>query len=206
MATFPGFSLLENFSGVFTFLFSFALLFGILEVTHPFGKEKKGLNSFLALMLALMISFSSRVTNIISFMAPWFVVTIVVIFFIMLIEMMFGVDVGVFKKIATGESGNYGRTITYWIITIASIILLLGLSQEFGQEVGPYLNNETISENPDQYVETQLGSTTVPTGQTNTDDFQQNLGATLFHPKVLGMIVILLIASFAVRLLSGRIN
>ena len=39
-----------------------------------------------------------------------------------------------------------------------------------------------------------------------TGDFQTNLGATIFHPKVLGMVVILLIASFAIRMLAGKPN
>ena len=63
MATFPGFDFLSNFSGIFTFLFSFSLIYGILEVTHPFGDKKQNIHSIIALSLSVLLMFSKISTE-----------------------------------------------------------------------------------------------------------------------------------------------
>lgn len=201
MATFPGLDLLQNFDSIFTFLFTFSLIYGVLEVTKPFGKDKNNIHSMISFTLSVLMLFSGKATNVIAFMAPWFVISIVALFFILLTIMMFGVDIETIKGVATGK--RYGKVISYWAISVVVIILLLALSLEFGQDVGPYLEEDDVQPG-DTVVETQVGNRTVKAGQTNTESFESNLGAAIFHPKVLGLITMLVIASFTIRLLAGN--
>jgi hypothetical protein len=196
MATFPGLTLLSNFNFIFTFLFSFSIIFGILEFSHPFGEKKKGIYSIIAFSLSILLVSATKISNIVSFMAPWFVVTIIVVFFIIFVQMMFGVTAVELKDFAT--KSPYANTITYWIIAIAIIALIFGISLEYGQSVGPYLNNTSSSGS----TQGTMNSLNVSSGSTASGNFQQNLGATIFHPKVLGLIAITLIGTFSVRLLS----
>ena len=82
MATFfEGFEFMSNFSVVFTFLFVYALVYGILLTTNPFKDEgKKNLYAIIAFTASILVLFSGTVTNVVSFMAPWFILAILVVF------------------------------------------------------------------------------------------------------------------------------
>ena len=64
----------------------------------------------------------------------------------------------------------------------------MNVSQKVGQNAGPFLDNSTA--NPDNVV--AGGSGDVASGS-----FNQNLGATLFHPKVLALLLMIVVATFA---------
>ncbi len=80
----------------------------------------------------------------------------------------------------------------YMIGAIAIIIILLGLGFAVGQDLLSYTEGDSITD-----------ATNVGSGSTATGSYQQNLAATLFNPKILGMILILAIASFTIRALSS---
>ncbi|MFP4656746.1 MAG: hypothetical protein ACLFNK_04170, partial [Candidatus Woesearchaeota archaeon] len=67
MPTVEGFELLSNFAGIFTFLFTFAVVYGVLSVTNLFGeKTGKAVNPIIALAMAMMASFSSMFIRIVA--------------------------------------------------------------------------------------------------------------------------------------------
>ena len=73
------------------------------------------------------------------------------------------------------------------LIIVALIIFVGALASVFGQDL---LNRDTgIDENGVNQ-----------TGQSS--DFETNLWDTLFHPKVLGLIVIVLVSTFALKFLT----
>lgn len=198
---------MSNFNFIFSWLFIFSIVYGFLEFAHPFGDNKHGLNSIIGFSLATMLLFSTRAINMISFMAPWFVICIIVVFFMIFLEMILGLEITDIKKVVT--ESHYGRTITYWIISIAVIILIFGFSLEFGQDIGPYLDEEEQVENEGSSsssggYETTVGNKTVKVSSTSTGSFKDNLGATIFHPKVLGLIAIIMVATFSIRLITYR--
>jgi hypothetical protein len=205
MATFPGLDLTSNFAPIFTFLLSFSLIYGFMAKTKPFG-EKKGIDSLVALSFSVLLLFSTKAVNIFSFIAPWFVITVIVGFFTIFIFLIFGVNMDTISKTLT--QGEYSKTISGTIIAIVLILVVFAFSIEFGQDVGPYLggSDSTISESTSNSSTSQTtGSDSDVTGTgTATSDFKDNLGATLFHPKVLGMIIIFLIGSFSIRFIAGK--
>ena len=196
MAAFQGIELLGNFSGIFTFLFVFAVTYGVLQLTGLFKDSGKTLHPIIAVSLAVLVLFSQRIVRVIEYAAPWFVIFMISIMFIIIILKFLGVPDEAFEAFFARGKGapRQQTTVIYWTLVIVGIIMALGISQEFGQDAGPYLGDqENVS------TTTQLGGTTIVTGDTGTGDFQQNFGATIFHPKVLGAVIILIFASFAIR-------
>jgi hypothetical protein len=130
-------------------------------------------------------------------MTPWFFVVIFIAFFILFILMIFGLKE---KNLTAGASSEL-RT---WVIIITVVILLFGLGSAFGQGT---LNRGTgtTSDGNETTGTTSLGTGSNITGSpenTATSDFGTNALNTLVNPQVLGMILILLIAVFAIFLLT----
>ena len=118
MVTFLSNGLLTRFSGLFVFLFVFIVIWGMLESTKVFGKGKEGANALVALFVAIFVILSERVTAIISFASPWFVILFIMIFFILVGAKFFG-----------GEGINFTELIkepgVYWSLVIIGIVILL---------------------------------------------------------------------------------
>ena len=183
MATFLDLTVLEKLSIIFPFLLVFAVIYGILRYAKTFGEEKEGLHAIIALAIASMVIFSPGAVALIEEMIPWFVVMFLVILMIIMSFMFFG------TKEAEFMSALKNSSIVTWVIVFSVIIVLFSFSNVYGQQL---LTGEP---------ETPAVGTTVESG-TGTSDFSQNLSNTLFHPKILGMILILLVATFTIMFLT----
>lgn len=88
------------------------------------------------------------------------------------------------------------KTIQWALFGIAIVILIASLGSVFGEKLLP------ITQPTDQTAPgtTTEGGTTVSSAGSS---YTSNIYATLFNVKVLGMILIFLIAIFAVAFLSG---
>ncbi len=192
MPTVEGFELLSNFAGIFTFLFTFAVIYGVLSVTNLFGdKTGKTVNPIIAFAMAIMASFSPMFIRIIATLSPWLILTIVTVFFIMLLLRFLGVEENVITDFFKSDSSEK-KTVIYWAIVMMIGVVALVVSIEIGDMVGPYVGgevNHTAGEVP-------------PDADVPGGPFVENLGATLFHPKVIGSFLIMLFASLAIRQLS----
>lgn len=192
MATFLDISILGNFIGIFTFLLVFVIVYGMLELFKIFGDGHKGLHAIIALAVAFIVIFSKGVVAVIQTFTPWFTILILVIFFILFAVRMFGAtDKDIHNELTSGT------TITTWIIIFTVVILLFSLGAGFGQE--------SLTQGGGGKV-TQTNTTinaTGDSGSTATGNFNQNLYNTLFHPKVLGLILIMLLAVIAMLFLTG---
>lgn len=177
--------LLQSFNIVFPFILVWAIVFALLHKTQVIGSEKAmGINAAIATAAAFMVLLSKTVINLINFMLPWFTVAIIFFILLILIFKTFGLQDATLEKALHKEQ-------VYWaILGIALIIMIAGLGSVFGQS----LLEQSGSEGADTIVEE---------GGVATGSFQANIFATLFHPKVLGLIIIFTIAIFAVALLSG---
>jgi hypothetical protein len=194
MATFLDISILGNFIGIFTFLLVFVIVYGMLELFNIFGNGHKGLHAIIALAIAFIVIFSKGVVAVIQTFTPWFTILILVIFFILFAVRMFGATDADIRNELTG-----GSTVTTWIIILTVVILLFSLGTGFGQESLVQGQSSGVSA-------TQTNSSTnstVDAGSTSTANFNQNLYNTLFHPKVLGLILIMLLAVIAMLFLTG---
>jgi hypothetical protein len=178
MASLLDLSLVSYFSNIFVILFIFAASYAVLTFKGPFGPNK-GINALIAATLALVFIFSQDAIDVIKETVPWFVVMLVCLMLVLMVTTSIGATM----------PATIMQSIGNWVLIIGVIVLVINISHHVGQNVGPYLSNETTNTN----VIPAGGSGTVGSG-----DFSQNFGATLFHPKVLALLLVIIIAVFSV--------
>ncbi|MBW2963651.1 hypothetical protein KY306_02665 [Candidatus Woesearchaeota archaeon] len=184
MVTFLDIGLLNYFSIIFPALLIFAIVFAILTMTKILGGNKI-IDALVAVSLGFLALLSEDVVGVINYMAPWFVLVFVFVILLVLIYRTLGAtekDVGDFIRT--------DRPVKWAIFSIGIIIFLAALGNVVGEKIGPYLGEGSN-------VTTEEIQAGVATGS-----WSQNVGATLFHPKILGMLLIILIAVFTIALLG----
>lgn len=185
MATVIELGLLEQFSNIFALIFIFLVVYSVLELTKVLG-QNRGVHSLVALMVAFLSAINPNILKVISNISPWFVLFIVFIMFLFLSASFAGFSQ---ENVIQALGAKPGAT--FWIILVSILILALVMGNVFGQ---------TFLE---QYTGGGGGNETINGGGTaGGGSFQENVGNTLFHPKVLGLILIFLIASFTIRMLT----
>ncbi len=184
MATILDVGIIQYFDVIFAMLLVFALVYAVLLKTGALG-ESKAMIALVAVVFAFMVLLSRNIVEMIKFMIPWFAIAIVFIVLVLLIFQIFGAGdkdiMGALKK---------DTTIGWAIVGIALVIFIAAGANVYGQKLveagsGTTVVNGTVSSN-------------VASG-----NFELNIYATLFNPKVLGMLVLFAIAIFAVALLSS---
>ena len=201
MSEVANFGLIGAFLNVFIFILAFVIVYGFLSFRKPFGEDKEGLYGLLAIAMGIIASAAPGVSDLILFLAPWFFIMIFLAFFVIFILTMFGESV---------EELGSGRGIRTSAIIISIVLLIFGLSTIFGQglldqaegEESSRITNDSgvveVNPTPDRSEEDLVSAQS-----TDTDDFGTNLLNTFRNPQVLGMIVLMLIASFAAFFLTG---
>lgn len=178
-------SLLGQFSIIFPFLLAWVIIFGVLSYTKTFG-DNKGLHSIIALCLAFLFVLSKDAVQIINFASPWFVLFFLFIIFVIMGFKIFGAtDADVLGVLKNPEF----RAISTWIGILSLIIIIASISHVMGQR--------TLEEGSGEVIVIEEGEEGVATG-----DFQTNVMNTLFHPKILGLLVILIIGSLTIKYLT----
>ena len=180
MATFLDVGLFEHFSIIFYLIFIFVLLYAVLTVSKIFG-ENKNLIAMLAGALALILALSGPTRDIISFVTPTFFVLIFFAFFTVLIYKFMGASDTDVTEIFGTKSGTRG-----FILAIVGIIILSSFGKTFF--AGP--------------IALDVNETTAANASDVGTIGQSALTATLTHPKVLGLILILIIGAYAMQYLS----
>ena len=184
MATVLDLSLLKSFDIIFPVLLVFAIVFAILQKTKALG-ESLQINAIVAVAIAFMVLLSDTLVKVLNFMIPWFTVIIIFFILVLLIFQVFGAS-------ETDIRGALGDKTLQWTLIGVGIVLLVAslgtvLGQSFTDAAFDESGNVTITDD----------------GGVAQKDFMGSARATLFHPKVLGMVIIFLIAIFAVAFLSG---
>ncbi len=184
MATPLDVGLLQKFDVIFPFLFVLVIVYALLARTE-WLKEKQAIAFMIAFVLAVMTLFSSIAVKTINRMAPWFILLIIFVVLLLLAYQALGVKEESILNIITGKT--YGSTIAYWVL---ALMLIIGVGS---------LTSVVSEEKP--FTELAAGeNATVIAGQGE----QVGFWATLFHPKVLGLALILLIAMFTINKLSAK--
>lgn len=186
MATFLDIELLRNFQVIFPFLLVFCITYGVLTYTKIFG-ENKGLEAMIAIIFAFMSLFSDIVTETINTAAPWFVLLLIFTVFLLMGFMVLGIKEADIMSLLKNPEYSF---INWWIAILVIIIILGSLSYTLAQKKGgypPFIEDSNIT--ADDGIPKQ----------------ESDFWATLFHPKVLGLLALLLIAFFTIsRLTSGK--
>ncbi|MDI6737000.1 MAG: hypothetical protein QME12_00605 [Nanoarchaeota archaeon] len=176
MASILDIGILDYFVPVFVFLFVFAILFALLEKFGFFGKNR-GLNALIAFAIGFLFILTPDLLGIVKIITPWFTVLFVFLVLVMLLFMFAGVKeerIGA----ALSEKGNA------WVIVILCIVILVyALTQVYGAQ-----------------IQTIYGGTNATDGSSVTGQ----VGKIVFHPRVLGMFLLLVIAAQAIRFIASR--
>ncbi|MDD4877674.1 MAG: hypothetical protein PHO02_01405 [Candidatus Nanoarchaeia archaeon] len=176
MASILDIGILDYFVPVFVFLFVFAILFALLEKFAFFGKNR-GLNALIAFAIGFLFILTPDLLGIVKIITPWFTVLFVFLVLVMLLFMFAGVKEDSISA-AISEKG------TVWVIVVICIVILVyALTQVYGEQIQTIYGGEDIE-----------GDSSV-TGQ---------VGKIVFHPRVLGMFLLLLIAAQAVRFIASK--
>tara|TARA_Y100000310_G_scaffold345831_1_gene470779 strand:+ start:2206 stop:2760 length:555 start_codon:yes stop_codon:yes gene_type:complete len=181
MATPLDTGLLNNFSIIFPFLLVFCITYAIFLKSQLFD-ENKGLAAIIALVLGILVLFFPIVRDSINVMAPWFVLLMFAVVFIIICFMIFGFGEGDIMETLRSKDFGYINT---WVVGIGLLIV-------FGSITSVISDHGGIGESEGGYT------VTIAEDGTQENSFWD----TITHPKVLGAILILLIGSFTVSRLS----
>ena len=182
---------LSYFSPIFIFVLVFTMAYGVFQFTKMFG-DNKVLHALISFFIAVVFLFSTAATTVIMVIAPWFTVLFIFIIFILMAYKMFGATDSQIKEVVSKASA-----VQYTILALGIIILLFGLGAGFGQE---------LLEGAGDITDARDAATEAGEGSTATSSFQQNLVSTLFNSKILGMILILVIAAFTIRAMTPALK
>jgi len=180
MATFLDIGLFSYFNVIFPVLLIFAVLLAIFRKTNILGGNPL-LDSIVAISIALMSLLSGTVIALINFMAPWFVFLFIFIILLVLAYQMLGATE---KDIVGFLRGN--TTIGWIVAGVGIVIVLAGL--------GTVFSDSWLSLTDEASGDGEIGE---------NGEYGQNIYKSLFSTKVLGLVVIFLVAIFAIILLSS---
>lgn len=185
MVTILDSGLLEHFTIIFSLVFVIAIVYGVFQMGKIFG-DNKGLHALVALIIGLLVIMVPDITKIIAVMVPWFTLLFIFILLLIVAYKIFGAtDEDVLSVL------KLDNVVIWVIIIIAIVIVIASFSNVYGQKLLSQGGNETTA-------------TSTSDGGTATSSYGQNVSATFFHPKVLGMIFILLVAMFTIALLAMK--
>ncbi len=177
MASLLDTGLLKQFDFLFPFLLVFLLVYVGLSRFEAL-KEKKGVAGLIAFLLALIALTSNFVVKVINKMAPFFIILIVFFIFLLIVYQAIGIKEDTITNVFTNS--EHSANINNWIL---GIILIIGI----GSAVAVFSEEEGF-----------LGLT----GEQGSDE-EVSFWTSLLHPKMLGLILILLVGMLTVQKLTS---
>jgi len=179
MATVLDTGILNYFSPIFTFLLVLVVSYALLAKTQKFGSSVK-INFTLAMTLAFVVLFTGSATKLINYMTPWFVVLFILIALLFMILTYMGyTDRDISPKLG-GVTG---------MIIVFLLIIVIAVGNVFGPVFSPY--DESGDVDDDTYGE----------NKTKTELFK-----TIFSPRLLSAVFILLVAAIAIHQISQKVK
>lgn len=172
MASVLDIGLIDYFAPAFTFFLVLLIVWAVLEKTKIFGKSS-GINWVIALCMAVLVLLVPGLTDVITIVTPWMVALFIFLTLLILIFMFMGVKGGTVADV-------FGKNqFVIWIVIFACLgIVGFAMTQVYGDAINQLTSPE------------------------DEGDLNQNIGKILFHPKVMGMVIVLIIAAAIVRFVS----
>lgn len=230
MATFLDATLLGYFRPIATFLLVWVIAYGALNVVSPFGDETQGINALIAFVLAILTIITAPALAFLQYILPWMAVTAVGFFFLAFVFMAIGADMSWIED--TLLSGSMGWVIFISIIialfglghalgnngqdtTTAQAVQGLqdNLSDQPSQEqLQQQYEQRQGQPGQAQYEQRQGEPGRAPPRQGQStaaelEDEGNSFGATLIytftHPKVLGLLFIMMLGALTIANLAG---
>ncbi|MBW2992778.1 hypothetical protein KY345_06185 [Candidatus Woesearchaeota archaeon] len=185
MVTVLDIGLLNYFYVIFPFLFIYAVTLGLLSWLKFFG-ENKLVHNMVAIVVAFIFVLSDTLVKVVNMAVPWFVIMFVLLMFLLLAYKFLGAKDADIAHVLTRD-----KTVVVWIMIIFVIILVGSLARVYFSEEAPA---PVVGEGGIVVSEEELGKVGVSA-----------FWSTLFNPQVLAVIMVLLIAVFAILLLTGEV-
>jgi len=171
MATLLDVGLIEVFVPLVTMIFVFLICYAVLQQSKMLG-GRHIIDFFVALMVSILVFFSSSALELTKFMSVWLVVVLIIILFMIIILSLFK-EHG--DKAALGFPDDLDiKTIVFWVLIL---VLAIGLTQAFGPVLTPYANDA---------------------------DPNRVILRTIFHPRIIGAVVMLIIIANMAKLLKHQ--
>lgn len=98
-------------------LLMYVIIFAILEKIQVLGTDKK-INSLVALLSAIIVSFSGLVTYAITYAINWFVIVLFVIFLMMFLMMFLGVNSSNIAEQASKKPVIIGIGVVFFLLLL----------------------------------------------------------------------------------------
>ncbi len=174
-------NLMEFIMPIFIFIFVYAISYALLS-SRKFLGENKGVHAIVSLVFAFFISTTAFNFAFIQYFVPSVVLILIVIVFTLLLAQLLG-----FKEmdIITNIFGSEKNA--SWFVFIVIIIVLVSILSSI---YGPTLLEHGASDGN----QTEL---------TEENQFTENLMKSFFNEKVLGLVLIFLVAFFAMKFISN---
>ncbi len=176
MATLLEAGLLGNFNSFFIFLFVIIAIYSILTKIKFFG-ENSGLNFGIAIILGVLFASSSYASKIFQYATPWIVFLFITIIFLEIASRLMG--------------NNPEKSIIHNTASITIILILIGIILVISA-------GQVSREKTEKLEKTGV----IEPGTSPILSFPEKVGETLRQPAILGLILVMLIAVFAIMLLS----
>lgn len=200
MASILDVGLSNFFIPIFVFLLVFVGLYALLEKTKILG-DNKGIHAIVAFVIALIVTISKPITNFLIFVIPWFFILILILLVFIFIGKMFGKTD---KDVQWAFTYGTKSPVVTWVVICCAIIIVVGFTNLGGQEL--------LEQNPEYQPGSNATMNPAGTGSsgvisdenldTATPEYEKNALATLIHPKVLGMIVLIIVGLASILLLT----
>ena len=175
---------LSYFKPIFVFIFVFALFYAVLAKTEILGKNK-GIQFMFSFSVAILFLFTSRTVEFAELVAPWLAVLLIIFMSFMMLFLFLGVKPEIITK-AVSEPG-----ITWTLVIALLVLLIIALTKVFGADVRA-VTQDSAGNPIDKY------GNIIEEGE----NFMSDVGDIVFSTKVLGMFLLLFVASMAIRALS----
>ena len=177
---------MDNLKILFVGLMIYAIIYSMLKGTDIFPSEK--LSSLVALLAAIIVSFTGIVTYIVSYAINWFIILFFILFLLMVLLMFLGVKM----SDITGSVLKNKKAIVIGFVVLFSIIIVKGF---FG--VNNAFDTANIdSENYDPYnVDTTVPDSVTSTGN-SVANFIENINLDVDSETTQAAIFLLIIGGF----------
>ena len=182
MATILDISIFQQVNVLFAVVFIWIIVFAVLSYTKILGEDQKYLNSLLALVIAALTLFTPELLIVLQIIIPWFIFAIILVVLVLAIFKTVGFGDDFIQGVITGK--DWSGVIGTWVIIISLLIVLGGIGLVFfsGEKIIADAPQTPVSEDLQNQSPEEIG-----------DRGPGALLATIFHPKILGFIVVMII-------------
>lgn len=199
MASFLDIGILQSLDTLFAFLLVWIITYGILTYSKIFKLELNA-RALIAVVIAVLTLTAPRILDIIVMITPWFSLGFIFITFVLLGLMALGISSEQISKYINGD--GVASTARYWVIILGAVILLASLGLTYFSGDPGEINEEGASSGQSGSLNANFDPATGTTVGDVGGTGQNEVVATIFHPKMLGMLFIMLLAVFTVLQLA----